>query len=238
MFFSSVYTKDDSMTFDKGLRDYLVLVYKNMGLALIVSALVSFIIGNSPMLLKMLFGNPIISLILVFSPLIVSIYFSSTLWSSSMEKSRNLFFTFAVLMGASLSTIFIVYTRTSIFQTFLTTAGTFGVMSLYGYRTKKDLSSLNSFLMMGLIGILIASLLNIFFKSPAGAFLISVAGVIIFTLFTAYDVQKIKKTYEYVGVNSDMANKVALIGALNLYLDFVNLFTYLLRFMGNTSNRD
>lgn len=238
MFFSNVYTKDSDMTFDKDLRNYLVLVYKNMGIALIVSAIVSFIIGNSPVLFKMLFGNPIISLLVVFSPLIISIYFSSTLWSSSIEKSKNLFFIFAILMGASLSTIFIVYTRASIFQTFLTTAGTFGVMSLYGYRTKKDLSSLNSFLMMGVIGILIASLLNIFFRSPMGTFLISVAGVIIFTLFTAYDVQNIKKTYSYIGVNSDMANKIALVGALNLYLDFVNIFIYLLKFIGITTNRD
>lgn len=238
MFFSSVYSKEENLTFDQGLRDYLVLVYKNMGLALVVSALVSFIIGNSPFLLKILFGNPIMSLLVMFLPLILSIYFSSTIWSSSVEKSKNIFFAFAVLMGASLSTIFIVYTKTSIFQTFLTTAGTFGAMSLYGYKTKKDLSALNSFLMMGLIGILIASLLNLLFKSSVVSFFISAIGVIIFTLFTAYDVQKIKGTYNYIGVNSDMSNKIALIGALNLYMDFINLFTYLLRLMGSFNNRD
>ena len=146
-------------------------------------------------------------------------------------------FIFAGLMGVSLSTIFLAYTGASILQTFLTTAGTFGCMSLYGYKTKKDLTSLNSFLIMGLVGLLIASIVNIFVKSAQFDFVLSGVGVIIFTLFTAYDVQKIKETYNYVGVNSDMIEKVAVIGSLQLYMDFVNLFLYLLRFLGN-SQRD
>ena len=238
MFFSSVYSRDNTLLFDQGLRDYLILVYKYMGLALACSAVISFIVGTSPVLLKMLFGNALMRLVFMFSPLAVSMYFGATIWNSSIEKSRMLFFVFSALMGVSLSTIFIVYTRTSIFQTFLTTAGTFGAMSLYGYKTKKDLSCLNSFLTMGLIGMLIASLVNIFLKSSMAMFLISIAGVIIFTLFTAYDVQKIKNTYNYVGSDRSMTDKVALVGALNLYMDFVNLFTYLLRFIGTFNERE
>ena len=106
-------------------------------------------------------------------------------------------------------------------------------MSLYGYTTKKDLSAMGSFMMMGLIGLIMASLVNIFLKSPGMEFIISIIGVLVFTGLTAYDVQKIRKTYDYVGVNSDMKEKVAIIGALNLYMDFINLFLFLLRFMGN-----
>jgi FtsH-binding integral membrane protein len=135
-------------------------------------------------------------------------------------------------MGISLTSIFFVYTSASIVRTFFVTSATFGGMSLYGYTTKKDLSNMGSFMMMGLFGIIIASIINIFLKSSGMEFMISLLGVIIFTGLTAYDVQKLKESYDYVGVVSDSKEKVAIIGALNLYMDFINLFIMLLRLTG------
>lgn len=237
MGFAEVYTNRQSYAFDKGLQEYMCLVYKNVGIGLLISAIVSWFVGTSPDLLRFFFSNRLMALLVMFSPLIFSMYFGAKIWVISQEKARNLFFIFTAIMGLSLATIFVVFTKSSIFQTFLTTAGMFGAMSLYGYRTKKDLTSLGSFLMMGVVGILIASILNIFMKSAQVSFTISILGVIIFTLFTAYDVQKIKETYNQIGINSDIKEKVAILGSFQLFLDFVNLFMYLLRFIGRTDDR-
>ena len=226
-----------NITFDKGLQDYMNAVYKNTGIGIFISGIIAMIIGNNPNLMAMFFSNALIRILIMFSPLIFSMYFAAKVWSLSPDKAKNMFFIFSGLMGISLSTIFVVYTRYSIYQTFLTTAITFGIMSLYGYKTKKDLTSLGSFLMMGVIGMLIASIINMFLKSSSTDLVISIIGVIIFTLFTAYDVQNIKGTYDRVGVNSDITEKMAVFGAFQLYLDFINLFTYLLRFIGD-QNRD
>ncbi len=142
------------------------------------------------------------------------------------------FWGYAALLGVSLSSIFLVYTGASITQTFFITATTFGAMSLYGYTTKKDISSWGSFLFMGLIGLIIASIVNIFMASSALSFAISAIGVLVFTGLTAYDTQKIKESY-YEGDDSDTAGRKAIIGALELYLDFINLFMMLLRLLGN-----
>ena len=151
----------------------------------------------------------------------------------SPEKARNNLWIYSALMGLSLSSIFIVYTSISVIRTFFITSATFAGMSLYGYTTKKNLEGMGQFLMMGLIGIVIASVVNIFLKSSGVNFVVSILGVLIFSGLTAYDVQKLKQTYNYVGVNSDVEQKVAIIGALNLYMDFINLFLFLLRFVGN-----
>ena len=237
MNFDNLYVKSESKYFDKGLMEYMTTIYKNMSIAFLISAFVAYLTSHSPVLMRLFFANPFMRLVVMFAPLIFTFYFYKSIWTATIDKARSMLFIFAGLMGVSLSTIFLAYTGASILQTFLTTAGTFGCMSLYGYKTKKDLTSLNSFLIMGLVGLLIASIVNIFVKSAQFDFILSGVGVIIFTLFTAYDVQKIKETYNYVGVNSDMIEKVAVIGSLQLYMDFVNLFLYLLRFFGN-SQRD
>ena len=149
----------------------------------------------------------------------------------SASRAQTVFWIFAALMGASLSSIFVQYTGTSIARVFFITAGTFGAMSLYGYTTKKDLTGLGSFLMMGLFGIIIASIVNIFLKSSAMHFVISILGVLIFVGLTAYDTQKIKNMYLASDGNEVMSKK-AIMGALTLYLDFINLFIMLLRLFG------
>lgn len=231
--FSDVWGKAKMRTVgrDAGLRAYMNAVYKYMFLALSLTGVVSYITAHTA-LLRIVFTPPL-SWIVLLAPLFFVLYFGARIWSISPEKARNYLWIYSVLMGLSLSMIFVVYTGASIVRTFFIAGATFGAMSLYGYTTKKDLTGFGSFLIMGLIGLIIASLVNIFLKSPGLEFTLSIIGVLIFTGLTAYDVQKIKRTYDYVGVNSDTKEKVAIIGALNLYLDFINLFLYLLRFMGN-----
>jgi FtsH-binding integral membrane protein len=145
---------------------------------------------------------------------------------------KTLFFVYAALMGASLSTIFITYTQTSIAGVFFATAAGFAGLSLYGYTTKKDLSAFGTFLIMGLIGLIVASIVNLFLRSDTMSLVISAIGVLIFAGLTAYDTQKIKSIYAHVA-GTEMMGKVVIMGALNLYLDFINMFLFLLRFMGD-----
>ncbi len=228
-------TQSKTSSYDEGLRLYMNNIYKYMSFALLITGLIAYITANTPALLKLIFGTPL-SIVMMLAPLFYVIYFSSKIWSMSPEKARNNLWIFSAIMGLSLTSIFLVYTSTSIVRTFFITSATFAGMSLYGYTTKKDLSGVGQFMMMGLIGIIIASIVNIFLKSAGMEFMISIIGVIVFTGLTAYDVQKLKHTYDYVGVNSDMKEKVAIIGALNLYMDFINLFLMLLRFTGNSKN--
>ena len=228
-------TQSKTQNYDEGLRIYMNSIYKYMSFALLLTGLVSYITANTPALLKLFLGTPL-SIVVMLAPLFYVIYFSSKIWSMSPERARNNLWIFSAIMGLSLTSIFIVYTSASIARTFFITAATFAGMSLYGYSTKKDLSGMGQFMMMGLIGLIIASLVNLFLRSNGMDFMISVIGVIIFTGLTAYDVQKLKQTYDYVGVNSDVKEKVAIIGALNLYMDFINLFLMLLRFTGNNRN--
>lgn len=233
MSYNNVYAESENRFVDKGMMEYMNNIYKNMSIALVVSAFLAYLVSHSKILIALFFLNPFIRLVMMFAPLFFTFYFYRNIWTSTVDKARNMLFIFAGLMGISCGSIFFAYTESSIAQAFLTTAGTFGIMSIYGYKTKKDLTSLRSFLMMGLLGIILASIINIFLKSGRFDFVLSVIGVLIFTLFTAYDVQKIKQTYNYVGVNSNMVEKIAIIGSLQLYMDFINLFLYLLRFLGN-----
>ncbi len=221
-----------NVKYNEGLKSYMNTIYKYMSIALGLTGTVAYLVSNSPFLLRAIFGSPLYIVVLL-APLFFVMYFTKKIWSISPEKARNYLWIYSGLLGISLSSIFLVYTGASIVRTFFITSSTFGIMSLYGYTTKKDLSAMGSFMMMGLIGLIMASLVNIFLKSPGMEFVISIIGVLVFTGLTAYDVQKIRKTYDYVGVNSDMKEKVAIIGALNLYMDFINLFLFLLRFMGN-----
>ena len=169
--------------------------------------------------------------VIALAPLGIVFYMSFGINKMSAGRAQTVFWIFAALMGASLSSIFLQYTGASISRVFFITAGTFGAMSLYGYTTKRDLTGWGSFLLMGLIGILIASLVNIFLKSPAVYWAVSVLGVLIFVGLTAYDTQKIKNMY-FESDSSEISSKKAVMGALTLYLDFINLFIMLLRLFG------
>ena len=225
-------TRVGSSNYSDGLRIYMNNIYKYMSFALLITGFVAYFVANTPALLKLIFGSPL-SIVVMLAPLLYVFYFSSRIWSMSPERARNNLWIFSGIMGLSLTSIFLAYTSTSIVRTFFITSATFAGMSFYGYSTKKDLTGVGQFMMMGLIGIIIASIVNIFMKSAGMEFMISVIGVVIFTALTAYDVQKLKQTYDYVGINADAEQKVAIIGALNLYMDFINLFLMLLRFTGD-----
>lgn len=225
-------TRVGSSNYSDGLRIYMNNIYKYMSFALLITGFVAYFVANTPALLKLIFGSPL-SIVVMLAPLLYVFYFSSRIWSMSPERARNNLWIFSGIMGLSLTSIFLAYTSTSIVRTFFITSATFAGMSFYGYSTKKDLTGVGQFMMMGLIGIIIASIVNIFMKSAGMEFMISVIGVVIFTGLTAYDVQKLKQTYDYVGINADAEQKVAIIGALNLYMDFINLFLMLLRFTGD-----
>jgi len=225
---------------DEGLRAYMLKVYNYMGSALLVTGIVALltfkfaVLSLSPLQFTPL-GNSLYSSglawIVMLAPLGVVIYMSFGIAKMSVSKAQTVFWIFAALMGLSLSSIFVVYTETSITRVFFITAGTFGSMSIYGYTTKRDLTKLGSFLMMGLIGIIIASIVNIFMKSTMMYFVISILGVLIFVGLTAYDTQKIKNMY-LVSDSGEIMGKKAVMGALTLYLDFINLFIMLLRLFG------
>ncbi|MCD6035770.1 MAG: hypothetical protein K0R63_1511 [Rickettsiales bacterium] len=216
---------------DEGLRAHMLRVYNYMAAALALTGAVAGGVASSPQLLATIFGTPL-QWIVMLAPLGLVMFLSFRVHKMSFAAVQGTFWAFAAVMGLSLASIFIIYTGASIAKTFFITASVFGAMSLYGYTTKKDLSGMGSFLIMGLFGIIIASLVNIFLKSSGLDFAISILGVLIFVGLTAYDTQKIKQTYFMVG-GGEMAGKAAVMGALSLYMDFINLFIHLLRFMGN-----
>lgn len=224
-------SREQSLTYDQGLRDFMIDVYNNMFIGILITAFVGFFISTSPALLNLIHGTPL-KFVIMFAPFILIIMFSAKMASSSYNSLRSIFWLYASLMGAMLSYIFIAYTGASIVRTLFITSSMFGAMSLYGYTTKKDLTSMGSFLFMGLIGIVIMSLVNIFMKSSAIHFVISFVAIIIFTGLTAYQTQSLKATYAQLG-NSEMGKKAGLSGALSLYMNFLNIFIHLLQFIGD-----
>jgi uncharacterized protein len=220
---------------DEGLRAHMLRVYNLMAIGLAITGVAALgtatLAMSNPAFAQLIYASPL-KWVVMLAPLALVFFLSFRIHSMSVSTAQTTFWAYAALLGVSLSSIFLVYTGASITQTFFITATTFGAMSLYGYTTKKDISSWGSFLFMGLIGILIASVVNIFMASSALSFAISVIGVLVFTGLTAYDTQKIKESY-YEGDDSDTAGRKAIIGALELYLDFVNLFLMLLRLLGN-----
>ena len=228
---------------DQGLRAHMLKVYNYMASGILLTGFVALIFfkmaivtGDGGQIIGLTnFGNTIynsgLKWVFMLAPLGVVIYMSFGITKMSASKAQTLFWVFAALMGASLSSIFIIYTGASITRVFFITAGTFGAMSIYGYTTKKDLTKMGSFLMMGLFGIIIASLVNIFMKSSMMYFVISILGVLIFVGLTAYDTQKIKNMY-LASDSGELMGKKAVMGALTLYLDFINLFIMLLRLFG------
>jgi FtsH-binding integral membrane protein len=231
---SSFASSASAISYDQGLRDYMSKVYNFMAVALGISGAVAFLVSSSQVVMSAIFGTPL-AWIVMLAPLGFVFFFTYKLNSISSEKAKIYLWIYSALMGLSLSTIFIAYTGTSIVRTFFITASVFGAMSLYGYVTKKDLTGLGSFLMMGLIGIIIASIVNIFLKSSAFDFAISLLGIFVFIGLTAYDTQKIKQFY-YQSSGEEMTAKMAVMGALNLYMDFINLFIMMLRFIGDRRN--
>lgn len=231
------FTRESTGYHDEGLRIYMLSIYRNMSIALAISALVAYIVGSSQQLAMIIFATPLVYAV-IFAPLIYIFFFSRNLMSMSKDQAILHLGIFASLNGLSLGSIFLVYTTASIAKMFFITASTFGAMSLYGYSTKKDLTTLGSFAYMGLIGLVIAGLINLFLRSPALDFTLSFIGVGIFTILTAWDTQKLKSIYYGMNGNVAKAENIALYGALTLYLDFLNLFTVLLHFFGNRKNDD
>jgi len=231
------FTRESAGYYDEGLRVFMLSIYRNMSTALGISGLVAYIVGSNTQIAMMLFSTPLAYLVM-FAPLIYIFYFSRNLMSMGREQAMLHLGIFAALNGLSLGSIFLVYTAASIAKTFFITAATFGAMSLYGYSTKKDLTAVGSFAYMGLIGLIIASLVNLFLHSAAIDFTISFIGVGVFTLLTAYDTQKLKNIYYTMNGTAARASNIAVYGALTLYLDFINLFTMLLHFVGVRKNDD
>jgi len=217
---------------DVGLRDYMLRIYNYMASGLALTGIVAYAAaaGGADSFIAHIYRSPVMWLI-ILAPLGLVMLLSFGIQRMQASTAQMVFWLYSGLMGLSLSTIFLVYTGTSIARVFFITAGTFAGMSLYGYTTQRDLSQFGSFLFMGLIGIVLASLVNIFIASSALQFAISVIGVIVFTGLTAWDTQRIKEVY----LESDpreVTSKKALMGALALYLDFINLFVMLLQLVG------
>ncbi|MCP5362465.1 MAG: Bax inhibitor-1/YccA family protein [Rickettsiaceae bacterium] len=238
------YTKSfvkDKGSFDEGLRNYMLKIYNFMAMGLVVTGVFAFSTLNFPPLAGLMFnigpnGEFIstsgLGMLISFAPLGIAIYFFMGLGRMSVNTAQTLFWVYAAVMGMSLSYLGLVYTGQSLARTFFICASVFGAMSLYGYTTKTDLTSMGSFLIMGLIGIIVVSLVNIFLRSPAIDFATSFIGIAIFMGLTAWDTQKLKTIY-YNSGGGEMGQKMAVLGAFTLYLDFINLFLYLLRFFGD-----
>ena len=215
---------------DVGLRNYMLRVYNYMATGLGLTGLTAYFVAITPSLFNAIYGTPLYWVV-ALAPLGFVFYLSARLHKISFSKAQTMFWLFAGVMGLSMAYIFIAFTGASIARVFFITAGTFAGMSLYGYTTKKDLSGWGSFLFMGLIGIIIASIVNIFLKSPMLYYVISWIGVLVFVGLTAYDTQRIKEMY-YATDTAEISGKKAIMGALKLYLDFINLFIMLLHLFG------
>ena len=218
---------------DQGLRAHMNKVYGTMSVGMIITFLAAWAVGNNATMMNTLFTG-FTRYIVMFAPLIMVFAFSAMINKLSAAAAQLFFYTFAAVMGVSISYIFVVFTDFSIAQVFLITAISFAGLSLWGYTTKKDISGWGSFLIMGVIGLIVASIVNIFIGSPAIMFAISVLGVLIFAGLTAYDTQDIKNEYlahAHHG-DSEWLGKAAIMGALRLYLDFINMFIMLLSLMG------
>ena len=219
---------------DVGLRAHMNKVYALMSIGLFLTGGVAYIVGNNETLVMSLFTG-MSRWVVMFAPLIVVFAMGSMINRLRASTAQLIFYGFSALMGLSISYIFMIYTSVSIAQTFLVTAIAFAGLSLYGYTTKRDISGMGSFLIMGVIGLIVASIINIWMQSPALMYAISILGVLIFAGLTAYDTQKIKNTYIQMARNgqSEWIEKSAIMGALSLYLDFLNMFMFLLHLFGN-----
>ncbi|MCA1907369.1 MAG: Bax inhibitor-1/YccA family protein [Magnetospirillum sp.] len=220
----------DAAQIDVGLRQYMLRVYNMMALGLALTGGVALLVASSPAATQMIFGTPL-KWVVMLAPVGLAIFLSMRIHAMKASTAQGVFWLYAALMGASLASVFLVYTGASVARTLFITAAAFAGLSLWGYTTKRDLSGMGSFLIMGSIGLLIAMVVNIFLASSMLQFVISAAGVLIFAGLTAYDTQKIKEMY-YDLDDGETATKKAVFGALCLYMDFIMLFQFLLQFMG------
>ncbi len=246
---ASAGTRTDA-AIDEGLRAYMLKVYNLMALGLVITGVAALgmvmlattndpaaavaTLPNGKMLTSLgvaVYGSPL-RWVVMLAPLAVVFFLSFRVHTMSVSAAQTTFWLYAALVGVSLSSVFLVFTSQSVVQTFFVTAAAFGALSLYGYTTKRDLSAMGSFLIMGVFGLIIAMVVNIFLQSSAMQFAISAIGVLIFSGLTAYDTQKIKEMY-FEGDDVLVSGRKAIMGALTLYLDFINLFTFLLQFLGN-----
>jgi FtsH-binding integral membrane protein len=220
-----------SVQYQEGLRSFMLRVYNYMAAALVFTGLISYGVASSPEMLNAVFHTPLLYVVL-FGPIGIAFFLGMQLNRLSITTAQTLFWIFAAAIGLSLSSIFVVYTAESITRVFFITASMFAAASLYGYTTKTDLGPIGSFLFMGLIGIIIASVVNLFMGSDQLSWLISFIAVGIFAGLTAYDNQRLKQMYSDAW-QRDQAEKIAIMGALSLYMNFINLFLHLLRLLGD-----
>ena len=216
-----------AVTMDQGLRRYMLSIYNYMASGVLLSGIVALLFANSGLAAQVM-ATPL-RWVIVLAPLAFIFFFSP---ARSEGTLKTMFWSFSVVMGLSVSALLLVYTGPSIALTFFATAGAFAGLSLYGYTTKRNLSGMGSFLVMGVIGLVIAMLLNLWLASGPLALAISAIGVLIFAGLTAYDTQRLRDTYYHVA-GTDMMGKVVILGALSLYLDFINMFQFLLSFLGS-----
>ena len=220
----------DRTLFDEGLRQHMLRVYNYMGIGLVLTGLVAYIVGTTPALYVPIFSTPL-KWVVMLAPLAFVLFFSFRMQTISAAGAQGMFWAFCAVMGLSMASIFLVFTGTSIARTFFIAAAMFGATSLYGYTTKRDLSQFGSFLIMGLIGVVIASLANLFLASSTLQFVVSIVGILVFVGLTAWDTQSIKEQYAE-NFDAESQQKLAVFGAFSLYLNFINIFQLLLNFTG------
>lgn len=229
-------TRTDTAAFDAGLRTFMLSVYNYMAGAIALTGVVAYgtyaWAASNPDVAAVLYGSPL-RWVIMLAPLAMVFFLSFRVDRMSLPAAQASFWVYAALVGLSISSIFIVFTGESIARVFFITAAAFGATSLWAYTTKQDLSGWGSFLFMGLIGVIIAAVVNIFLQSTALQFAVSVITVLVFTGLTAYDTQKLKNVYYSLGNDAAVLGKSAIMGALNLYLDFLNIFLALLQLFGN-----
>jgi len=220
----------DRAHFDEGLRQHMLRVYNYMGLGLVLTGIVAMVVGTTPALYVPIFSTPL-KWVVMLAPLAFVLFFTFRIETMSASTAQITFWAFCAVMGLSMASIFLHFTGVSIARTFFIAAAMFGTTSLYGYTTKRDLTQIGSFLIMGLIGVMIAGIVNIFLGSTALQFAISVIGIVVFVGLTAWDTQTIKEQYAS-SLSRESQQKLAVFGALSLYLNFVNIFQLLLSFTG------
>ncbi|MBN8531811.1 MAG: Bax inhibitor-1/YccA family protein [Alphaproteobacteria bacterium] len=238
--FYTPHARAEAAGIDLGLRAYMLSIYNHMGAALALTGLVALLASQTPAFLSLMYvmqngaiaGMKPLAWVVALAPLGLALALGFAIQRMSLAAARASFWGFAVVMGLSMTTIFLTYTGASIARVFFITAATFGAMSLYGYTTRRDLSGFGSFLIMGVIGLVLASLVNLFLQSTALHFALSALGVLIFTGLTAYDTQKLRLMYDQLTDEGETMAKAVILGALTLYLDFINIFMSLMQFLG------
>ena len=223
-------TGDAAARFDEGLRRHMLGIYRNMGIGLAITGLVALAVAATPPLAALIFGTPL-KWVAMFAPLAFIFFFTFRIERMSTASARTAFFAFAAVMGVSMASIFLVFTSTSIATAFFTAAAMFAGLSLWGYTTNRDLTGMGTFLFVGLIAVIGVSIVNIFIGSSMLQMLVSIVGVVVFAGLTAWDTQRLKSEYIVYG-NSQAVEKLAIMGALSLYLNLINMFQLLLGLMG------